>query len=246
MLRKCCLGIVSVLLLFSCCRAETVRIGRTQCLMQLPTGEDLSKRYVLFVGSGDYFQALYSCAGITASDGELLIPQADSRYDKPSAASDQIIEDLRPLMLTWAEEGYAIVLTGYSSGGYPATALAVYLADAGYTGKLYILDGIYGDYRGVVYNADYYRSHLSDWQVTICSSAALNFNIAERTRSVGEALSGDAFVTYLAFDITHNELQDYYRVIFDGEEFIHRDSLIGSDQSGPEAAETDKSPDSRP
>ena len=121
--------------------AEVIRLGKTDCLLQPAAEEDTGKRYVLFAGSGDYFFAIRKCADIAAKDGMLLIPQGDSQYVLNSRASDVVIRDIRPQLLAWAEAGYEMNLVGYSSGGYPAVELARELAEEGYTGKLFILDG---------------------------------------------------------------------------------------------------------
>ncbi len=206
-----------ILLVFhAAASAEKIRIGKTQCLLQPAAEEDRGKRYVLFVGSGDYFFATRNCADITAADGLLLIPQGDSAYQLCSAASDVVIRDLEPQILEWAREGHEIVLTGYSAGGYPATALAVSLAEAGYTGRLYLLDGVYNKYRGIAYNAAYFRENLATWQVTICASSSQAIAISERTRAVGEVLGGDGFAVYRRYAMTHNELKALYAPILSG------------------------------
>ncbi len=208
---------VLVLLVPSSGLAEIFPLGDTPCLLQSPSGEeDPHKRYVYFVGSGDYFNAVRNCKDITAADAYLLIPQGDEKYQKPSAASDVVIRDLYPFLLAWAQGGYDLVLIGYSSGGYPATVLAASLAEAGFTGKLYILDGVYGDYRGVTYNAEYYRTRLSSWDLTIWASSDREVPIAERTRKVGVDLYWDDFVTYAQYSLTHNALQHLLDVIING------------------------------
>ena len=208
--------ILAALLAASCC-AEVIRIGGTPCLLQPASREDRGRRYALFVGSGDYFQATRNCADLSAAYGTLLIPQGDGRLELCSRASDQVIADIKDTILSWAEEGSEVILVGYSAGGYPATALAIYLAQAGYTGRLYLLDGIYGDYRGITYNAEYYRANLAAWDVTMIASSSTSHNISERSRTVGEAMAEDDFITYRWYDATHEDLKDIYVRILNDE-----------------------------
>ena len=217
MLIKCLLAVMLLSLLSVSCTAEIVRFGQTRCLLEPPAGEDSGRRYALFVGSGDYFQATRNCEGLSASDGTLLIPEGDGRFELCSRASDQVISDIRDTVLSWAREGHEVILIGYSAGGYPATALAVYLAQEGFTGKLYLLDGIYGDYRGITYNADYYRTGLSSWDVTMCASASTSHNIAERSRKVCGDLMEDSFADCRQYDGTHEDLKALYLMILAGE-----------------------------
>ena len=214
MRRKILLIILSTALLAASCCAEVIRIGGTPCLLQPASREDRGRRYALFVGSGDYFQATRNCADLSAAYGTLLIPEGDGRLELCSRASDQVIADIKGTILSWAEEGSEVILVGYSAGGYPATALAIYLAQAGYTGRLYLLDGIYGDYRGITYNAAYYRENLDAWDVTMIASS---HNIAERSRAVGEAMAEDDFITYRQYDATHEDLKDIYVRILNDE-----------------------------
>lgn len=217
-MKRAWLTAMLILLVFhAAAAAETVQFGKTRCLLQPAAGMDCGKRYILSVGAGDYFFALRNCADLTAADGTLLIPQGDSKYELCSAASDVVIADLFPQVLAWAEAGDEIILTGYSAGGYPATALAAGLAEEGYDGRLYLLDGVYNKYRRVAYNADYFRDRLANWEVTIWASSSRAIEISERTRAVGEALSGDDFVTYRRYDMTHNELKALYAPILAGE-----------------------------
>lgn len=198
--------------------AEVIRLGKTDCLLQPAAEEDTGKRYVLFAGSGDYFFAIRKCADIAAKDGMLLIPQGDSQYVLNSRASDVVIRDIRPQLLAWAEAGYEMNLVGYSSGGYPAVELARELAEEGYTGKLFILDGANRAYKSVYYNADFYREYLTSWDVTICASAGDAFRIAIQTRELGEALRDDENVTYLQYNMGHNDMKILYGYVFGGME----------------------------
>lgn len=212
-------GLVLLVVLALLCRAagaEILRIGKTPCLLNPPEQEDRMKRYIYFAGSGDYFHAVQNCAGYAAADGTLLIPQGDSKFSTCTAASDAVIRDLKPQVLQWAQEGNEIILVGYSAGGYPATALAVYLAGEGYTGHLVILDGIIRAYRGIHYNADYYREKLQAWQVTLCASSSQDVRIAESTRLVGEELREDGNVTYLPYTLSHNDMRSLFPYIFGG------------------------------
>ena len=220
MLKKSLALFAVLLFLLPAARAERIQIGETRCLLQEASqeGVDPLRRYVLFVGSGDYFNAVSNYRDYTAQDGVLLIPQGNSKYGKPSAASDVVIADLKPYLLAWAQEGCSITLIGYSSGGFPATVLAAYLAEQGYTGTVYILDGIYGDYRGVSYNEEYYRTHLSTWQVIFCTSTDPTVGIAIRSREICDGLKDEDFVTYLRFDMSHNRLQKLVDVILNGAE----------------------------
>ena len=196
--------------------AEVIRLGKTDCLLQPAAEEDTGKRYVLFAGSGDYFFAIRKCADITAKDGMLLIPQGDSQYVLNSRASDEVIRDIRPQLLEWAEEGFEMILVGYSSGGYPAVELARELAEEGYAGKLFVLDGANRAYKSVYYNADFYREYLTAWDVTICASAGDAFRIAVQTRELGEALRDDGNVTYIQYNIGHNDMKALYGYVFGG------------------------------
>lgn len=198
--------------------AEIIRIGKTDCLLQPAAEEDTAKKYVLFVGSGDYFHACQNCREITAPDGGLLIPQASSKYTLCSAASDEVIEDIWPTLLSWAEEGSEMILIGYSAGGYPATVLAARLAEKGYTGRLYLLDGVYGAYKSVYYNEAYYREHLLMWDVAIWASSDRLVNISERTRKVGKNLAEDVNVDYRQYALNHNGMKVFYDVILNGAE----------------------------
>ena len=217
MIKKLFAAVILAAVLLTTCCAEVIRIGSTPCLFQPASQEDQGKRYALFVGSGDYFQATRNCADLSAAHGTLLIPQGDGRLELCSRASDQVIADIKATILSWAEEGSEVILVGYSAGGYPATALAIYLAQAGYTGRLYLLDGIYGDYRGITYNAGYYRANLDTWDVTMIASSSTSHNISERSRAVGEAMAEDAFLTYRWYDATHEDLKDIYVQILNDE-----------------------------
>lgn len=208
--------LVLLILLAHSASAEMIRLGKTNCLLQPAAEEDTGKRYVLFTGSGDYFFAIRKCADITAKDGTLLIPQGDSQYVLNSRASDEVIRDIRPQLLEWAEEGSEMILVGYSSGGYPAVELARELAEEGYAGKLFILDGANRAYKSVYYNADFYREHLTAWDVTICASAGNSFRIAVNTRALGEALRDDENVTYLQYNMGHNDMKNLYGYVFNG------------------------------
>ena len=209
MFKKALILFALLVLLIPCARAERIQIGETRCLLQPSSLEEADplRRYVLFVGSGDYFNAVSNYRDYTAVNGALLIPQGNSKYGKPSAASDVVIADLKPYLLAWAREGCDITLIGYSSGGFPATVLSAYLAEEGYTGTVYLLDGIYGDYRGVSYNEEYYRTHLNTWRVVLCTSTDPSVGIAIRSREICEGLKEEDFVTYLRFDMSHNRLQ---------------------------------------
>ena len=151
-------------------------------------------------------------------DGELLIPQGNEKYDKHSAASDVVIRDVYPFLLDWAKAGHQMVLIGYSSGGYPATVLAGLLAEAGCTGTVYLLDGVYGNYRSTAFNAEYFRSRLSTWDLRIYASSDRSIKIAERTREVGASLSEDGFVTYHQYSTNHNGMQFLFDVILNDAE----------------------------
>lgn len=208
--------LVLLIMLSRTVSAETVRFGKTNCLLQ-PAGEqDMMKRYVLFTGSWDYFNAIRKCADITAKDGMLLIPEGDSQYELNSRASDVVIRDIRPQLLEWAEAGYEMILIGYSSGGYPAVELARQLAEEGYPGQLYILDGANRAYKGVYYNADFYRKYLTTWTVTICASKGNSIRIAVNTRALGEELSEDDNVTYFLYDRNHEKMKELYLDILSG------------------------------
>ena len=212
-------GLVLLVLMALLCRtagAEIIRIGKTPCLLNPAEQEDRMRRYVYFAGSGDYFHAVQNCADYTASDGMLLVPQGDGRFSTCTAASDVVIRDLKPQVLQWAQEGNEIILVGFSAGGYPATALAVYLAGEGYTGQLVILDGIIRAYRGIHYNAAYYREKLPTWQMTFCASSSQDVRIAEATRQVGEEMRDDGNVTYLPYILSHNAMRSLYPYIFEG------------------------------
>ena len=208
--------LVFLIMLSASASAEIVRIGKTSCLLLPATEEDLMKRYIFFTGSGDYYTALRNREDFAAADGTLLIPQADSQYKSCSVASDAVMKDLRPQLLSWAQEGSEIILIGYSVGGYPATVLAAYLAQEGYTGRLVLLDGVYSMYRGTHYNAPYFREHLESWKVTICASVSRNVKISVRTAKVGDALSGDTFVDYRQYKMSHNELKALTHIILSG------------------------------
>lgn len=200
--------------------ADVIQLGDTPCLLQpAAEGDGGLRRYVLFTGDGDYFHAVQNCRDMTALDGLLLIPQGDSSYINYSSASDVVIADLFPALRAWAGDGYEMILIGYSAGGYPATVLAASLAEAGYTGRLILLDGIYGNYRGVAYNEGYYRASLSTWQVTIYASSEKGYPpISDRTQRVGAALADDEFVTYHRYAMSHNEMRMFYRVFLAGAE----------------------------
>lgn len=207
-----------LLLVTSLSSAEMVTIGKTDCLLQPAAEEDAMKKYVLFVGSGDYFHVFRNCGELAAADGELLVPQGSSEYTLCSAASDEVIRDVWPKLRLWAEEGYEIILIGYSAGGYPATALASKLAEEGHTGRLYLLDGIYGAYKGIHYNEAYYREHLAAWNVTIWASEDRYVRISERTRSVGSGLAEDENVVYRQYALSHDGMKTLYDVILNGAE----------------------------
>lgn len=198
--------------------AEIVRIGKTDCLLQPASEEDCLKKYVLFVGSAEYFHACMLCGDITARDGELLIPQGNNRYVRCTAASDVVMKDIWPTLLSWAEEGFSIVLIGYSAGGYPASTLASRLAEKGYTGRLYLLDGISGTYRGIRYNEEYYRERLASWELAIWTSSDKKVEIAARSRKIGSALEGDANVDYRHYTMSHARMRLFYDVIMNGAE----------------------------
>lgn len=208
-MRRIFLVCAALVFLAAPARAEEVTVGDTSCLLQPAAYQDEGlRRYVLFLGSDDFFRALYEGRYMTAADGELLIPQGDTRYRHPSGASDAVIKDLKPLLYDWTREGYEITLIGFSSGGYPATALAVYLARTGHSGRLVLMDGIYGNYRSVRYDADYFRSTLYQWDVTIYASCDIR-EIAGRTREVGRQLKDEDFVTYIEYeDKKHSDLKD--------------------------------------
>ncbi len=207
-----------LILLVHSAGAEVIRLGKTNCLLQPAAEEDTGKRYVLFAGSGDYFFAIRKCADITAKDGMLLIPQGDSQYVLNSRASDEVIRDIRPQLLEWAEAGCEMILVGYSSGGYPAVELARELAEEGYAGQLFILDGANRAYKSVYYNADFYREYLTTWDVTICASSGDAFRIAIQTRTLGEALREDENVTYFQYNMSHNDMKALYGYVFGGME----------------------------
>ncbi|MBR6954741.1 MAG: hypothetical protein IKH77_06865 [Clostridia bacterium] len=216
MWKRSLLLLIALLMITLPCQAEVIRLGDTVCLLQPPSGEDSGTKYVLFVGAGVYFHAVRNYRDYTATDGELLIPQADQKYDLPSAASDEVIPDVYPRLLEWAEAGHPLVLIGYSSGGYPATILAGKLAEAGYTGTVYLLDGVYGNYHSTAFNAKYFRSHLSTWDLRIYASSDKKTKISVRTRKVGTSLMEDDFVTYRQYGKNHNGMQDFYDVILNG------------------------------
>ena len=209
---------IALLFIMPLCHAEIIRLGETQCLLQAPSGEDTGTKYVLFVGSGVFFHAIRNYQVYAAMDGELLIPQGNEKYDKHSAASDMVIRDVYPFLLDWAKAGHQMVLIGYSSGGYPATVLAGLLAEAGCTGTVYLLDGVYGNYRSTAFNADYFRSRLSTWDLRIYASSDRSIKIAERTREVGASLSEDGFVTYHQYSTNHNGMQVFFDVILNDAE----------------------------
>lgn len=210
--------LVLLILLVHSAGAEVIRRGKTNCLLQPAEEEDTGKRYVLFAGSGDYFFAIRKYADVMARDGMLLIPQGDRQYVLNSRASDEVIRDIRPQLLEWAEAGYEMILVGYSSGGYPAVELARELAEEGYAGQLFILDGANRAYKGIYYNADFYREYLTAWNVTICASAGDSLRIAVNTRALGEALQDDKNVTYLQYNLSHNDMKALYGYIFSGME----------------------------
>ena len=219
-MRRACMMILAVLIMLShAASAEVVRFGKTNCLLQPAEGQDCLKRYVLFVGSGDYFSATRKCAGLTATDGMLLIPEGNAEYVQNSRASDRVMEDIRPLLLKWADAGYDMILIGYSSGGYPAVELAKELAEAGYPGQLFIVDGVNRAYKGIHYNADFYREYLREWTVTICASEKDTIRIAENTRELGEELREESNVTYLVYQKSHNEMKNIALGILSGSEF---------------------------
>ena len=208
-MRRACMMILAVLIMLShAASAEVVRFGKTKCLLQPAEGQDCLKRYVLFVGSGDYFSATRKYTELTAADGMLLIPEGNAEYVLNSSASDRVMEDIRPQLMKWAEAAYDIILIGYSSGGYPAVELAKELAEEGYPGQLFILDGVNRAYKGIHYNADFYRKYLREWIVTICASEKDTIRIAENTRELGEELREDGNVTYLVYQKSHNEMKD--------------------------------------
>ncbi len=198
--------------------AEMITIGKTDCLLQPAAEEDAMKKYVLFPGAGDYFHVFQNCGELTAGDGDLLIPQGSSEYTLCSTASDEVIREIWPTLRLWAEEGYEIILIGYSAGGYPATDLAVKLAGEGHTGRLYLLDGIYGAYRGIYYNEAYYRDHLTAWDVKIWASGDRYVRISERTRKVGSGLAEDENVEYRQYALSHDAMKTLYDVILNGAE----------------------------
>ena len=216
MKKACMLIIVLLIMLSHAASAEVVRFGKTNCLLQPAEGQDCLKRYILFVGSGDYFSATRKCADLTATDGMLLIPEGNAEYVLNSRASDRVVEDIRPLLMKWADAGYDMILIGYSSGGYPAVELAKELAEAGYPGQLFIVDGVNRAYKGTYYNADFYREYLRDWTVTICASEKDTIRIAENTRELGEELREDFNVTYLVYQKSHNEMKNLCLDILSG------------------------------
>ena len=124
MSRKGLIVLIIMMLIAVSSSAETIRIGKTDCLLQPSAETDSMKKYVLFVGSAEYFNARSSCKSIMADDGDLLIPQGNCERELCSAASDEVIRDIRPTLLSWAADGYEMILIGYSAGGYPATTLA--------------------------------------------------------------------------------------------------------------------------
>ena len=63
------------------------------------------------------------------------------------------------------------------------------------------------DWKSVYYNADFYREYLTSWDVTICASAGDAFRIAIQTRELGEALRDDENVTYLQYNMGHNDMK---------------------------------------
>ena len=216
-MKKACVLIIALLIMLShAASAEVVRFGKTECLLQPAEGQDCLKRYIFFVGSGDYFSATRKCVDLTATDGMLLIPEGNAEYVLNSRASDRVMEDIRPQLLEWAEAGYKMILIGYSSGGYPAVELARELAEAGYPGQLFILDGANRAYKGIYYNADFYRKYLTEWTVTICASEKDTIRIAGNTRALGEELREDGNVTYLVYKKSHNEMKNLALDILSG------------------------------
>ncbi len=240
MLKKGLCIMLALVLAAGSASAEIIRIGKTHCLLQPPSEEDGRKKYALFVGSAEYFHGCMLCGDVTAKDGELLIPQGNEKYILCSAASDVVIRDLWPTLRSWAEEGFDIVLIGYSAGGYPATVLASRLAEEGYTGRLYLLDGIYGAYRSVHYNEDYYREHLASWDLTICASTDDSVQISGRTRKVGAALAGDGNVVYRQYALDHTRMTVFYDVILNGAEAPEPVFTGGADENGEGQEETDR------
>ena len=85
-----------------------------------------------------------------------------------------------------------------------------------YAGKLFVLDGANRAYKSVYYNADFYREYLTAWDVTICASAGNSFRIAVNTRALGEALRNDENVTYLQYNMGHNDMKALYGYVFGG------------------------------
>ena len=218
MSRKSLIALIIMTLIAVSSSAETIRIGKTDCLLQPSAETDSTKKYVLFVGSAEYFNACSSCKDIMAHDGDLLIPQGNGERVLCSAASDEVIRDIRPTLLSWAADGYEMILIGYSAGGYPATTLASQLAEEGYNGRLYLLDGVSGAYKSTYFNESYYRNHLATWDITIYASSDRYVHISERTRRIGSELADDENVIYHRYKLNHEGMKLFYNVIMNGVE----------------------------
>ena len=52
--------------------------------------------------------------------------------------------------------------------------------------------------------------------MTICASAGNSFRIAVNTRALGEALRNDENVTYLQYNMGHNDMKALYGYVFGG------------------------------
>ena len=195
-----------LLLLFLCGTASAEKAGRTKYVLQ-PAPEGAGKvLYVLFPGSTEMYSACRTFKDLTADDGLLLLSQPPERKPALADAWKPLIEDISPIILDYARQEYDIRIIGFSAGGYPAVTIATALAEEGFSGTLWLLDGVPKPTEEIEYTADFFREHFSSWQLYFCIAGKDNRDITVRTGEVAAILADDENVTVASYAFRHSRL----------------------------------------